>query len=90
MTKQEQIRSLLLKSGIAAKEVKVFGSQILVTCWSKDAAGKWATLLGKFARVRGVVASSDETKDADEFFKANPGVVKSSVTHRVWRVGAVI
>jgi hypothetical protein len=91
MTPQQKLQAKLAQAGIPAKEIKVYGSQIMVKTWSLSAANRWADLLSKFAsRVRKPVESIDYTKDARSFFKANPGIVKSVVTHRVWLVGASI
>ena len=92
MTPQERIRELLEKSGIPAKEIHVFGSQILITCYGRPAAERFAILLGKFATVRGIVESVDDVKDKHAAYARlnNPGLVKSSFVQRVWRVGAFI
>jgi len=90
MTPQEKMAATLAKAGIPAKEIKCFGSQIIITAWSRDAAMKWADLLAKFAKVRGVVEGRDETKDPSGYFAANPGLVKGEFYHPVWRIGAVI
>ena len=81
MTAQEQMKAQLAKSGIPHKEIQVFGSQIIVTSWSREAANKWAGLLAKFATVRGVVESVD-------YNQANRNTTLRPTTHRVWRTGA--
>lgn len=87
-TIQERLKAQLVKSGLPYKRIDCYGSQIVVTAWSLDAAKKWANLLAKFATVRGIVESMDETKDDSEIRKANPGLVKSKFFHPVWVVGA--
>jgi len=59
-TPQERIKATLAKSGIAYKHIDCYGSQIVITSWSKDAAQKWTSLLSKFAIVRGNTESLDE------------------------------
>lgn len=83
MTPQQKMQAALAKTGIPVKEIKVFGSQILITAWSHDAAKKWAAVLTKFATVRAVVESVD-------YDKINTGSVNKPSTHKVWRVGAHI
>jgi len=73
----------LHQSGIPAKEIKVFGSQIMITAWSKDAARKWASLLSNFAKVRGIVKTTDLAKE-------QKGTVLRPTRVTVWRVGAYI
>lgn len=90
MTPQQAMTAKLAESGIPAKQIRVFGSQIIVTCWSRDAAERFSALLSKFATVRGVVRSVDKTKDTSGYFAANPGLVKGDFHHEVWRVGAFI
>jgi hypothetical protein len=83
MTIQEQIKAQLERSGIPHKEIKVFGSQIIVISWSRDAADKWARLIAKFATVRGVVESVDYNKE-------NRNTVLRPTKHKVWLTGARI
>ena len=90
MTPQKKMQAALAQAGIPHKEIKCYGAQIMVTCWSRSAAAKWASLLSNFATVRGVVESRDYTKDPSEVVKHNPGLVKTAVTHPVWLVGATI
>lgn len=83
MTNRTRMQALLAKSGIPAKEIKVFGSQILIKCYSRDAAEKFAGLLAKFATVRGVVESYD-------YAKVNRNTMLRPSTVQVWLVGAHI
>ena len=89
---QKKMEMLLSKAGIPHKEIRVFGSQILVTCYSPDAAEKFALLVGCFATVRGVVRSFDYLKDQKGAYERqkNPGLVKNVFTEPVWRMSAYI
>ncbi len=81
MTIQQQLRDAMAKSGIAHKEIEVYGSQIVVTAWSRDAAVKWADLIAKFATIRGVIESMDYNAE-------NRNTVMLPSAHKVWRVFA--
>lgn len=80
---QDQIRKLLINSGIPAKEVKVYGSQIMVTAFSRAAAEKWAHLIGKFATFKSMVESMDYCKE-----NKNTVMIPSAI--KVWRVWGTI
>lgn len=91
MTPQKRLTALLQQSGIPAKEIRVYGSQVMITALSEDAGHRWANLLVKFCTtVRGPVHSMDETKDTRAVRRANPGLVKSKFFHDVWRIGGSI
>ena len=90
MTPQEQMKTELEKAGLPYKEIQCYGSQIVVTSWSQEAASKWVHLLNRFATVRGTVRTRDYTKDPSGYYKANPGLVKSVFTHEVWRTFASV
>jgi len=60
MTAQQKMKTALEKAGIPFKAIECYGSQIVVTSFSADAANKWAALLGKFATVRGITHSYDD------------------------------
>lgn len=93
MTFQAQMKATLEKTNIAHKEIKVFGSQIIITCWSRSAAEKWVGVLAKFSTVRGIVESRDETIDQPAAYNRSmksKGWAKNRMTHKVWRVGAYI
>ena len=83
MTKQEKMADLLGKFGIPSKEIKCYGSQIMITCWSEGAAKKFAGVLSKFAKIRAVRESLD-------YNKVNTSTRLVPSTHKVWRVWAVI
>lgn len=83
-TPQTRMRSTLLQAGIPSKEVKVYGSQVMVTAWSEDAAERWAELLRAFcAKVRRPHATVDYNKE-------NRNTVLRPTTHRVWRVWGTV
>lgn len=46
-TPQEKMLSALSSLPIAKKEIRVYGSQVMITAWSKEAADKWANVLAK-------------------------------------------
>lgn len=83
MTLQEQMQVTLQQSGIPAKEIRVYGSQIVITAYSRQAAQRWASLLARFAKVRGIVESRD-------YAKKNTNTVLRPSTVNVWRIGATL
>lgn len=81
-TAQEQMKAKLQGLGLPSRNIDVYGSQIVVTCASSDAAVRWASVLGKFAKVRKAAAEGlDETKESTP-------VAKQYV--KVWRTWAVV
>lgn len=84
MTQQEQLKSLLSQVGIPSKSIEVYGSQIVVTCYSESAAEKWASVLRKFATVKRVALKSLD--DA----KVNTNTVMMPSHVNVWRTYATI
>jgi len=50
MNKQEQMKQVLSKMGIPAKEIKCYGSQIMITVAGKESADKWQMTLNNFCR----------------------------------------
>lgn len=83
MNHQKKIKALLEETGIPAKEIQVYGQQIMVTTWSEDAARKFAALVGNFARVRRVWESLDDNLE-------NRGTSLLPTRHKVWRMAAVM
>lgn len=83
MSKQDQMKAALEKTGLPHKEIEVYGRQIVITSWSEDAAKKWAHLLSRFAKVRGVIPSTDYAKE-------NKGTVLLPTTINVFRTFAVM
>jgi hypothetical protein len=84
MTIQEMMAAKLAELEIPSKKIQVYGSQIVITCWSLEAANRFAQALSHFAKVRRVIESLDEKADSDCFTPPSEKYVK------VWRVGAVI
>lgn len=82
-TLQDQMKATLKKTGLPYKEIEVYGRQIVVTCWSRDAADKWSHLLARFAKVRGITHDMDEAKQ-------NKGTVMRPTMIEVWRTFAAI
>ncbi len=82
-TPQQRMKAKLESCGIPAKRVDVYGSQIMITAWSRGAAEKWASLLSRFAKVSRVIESMDYAKE-----NKNTVLLPSAV--KVWRVGATI
>ena len=89
-TPQQRMKAQLEAVGLPFKTINCYGSQIVVTAWSRDAAVKWHSLLSRLGKVRGPVESMDRTKDASAYYKANPGLVKANFFHPVWIVGCSI
>ncbi len=83
MTPQQKMQEKLEGCGLPYKRVHCYGSQIMVTSWSKDAAERWATLLGRFAKVRGVHQTLDYNVE-------NRNTIMRPTTHTVWRTWATI
>jgi uncharacterized membrane-anchored protein len=84
MTIQAQIKTTLAKAGIPAREIEVYGRQIVITSACQDTARDWAALLAKFATVRGIVETVDEAKDQSHRTTIRPKYVK------VWRTFAAM
>jgi len=83
MTKQQQIKDTLTKTGLPFKEIDCYGRQIVVTSWCRESSMKWAQLLAKFATVRGITESVDYAKE-------NKNTVLRPTTVKVWRTFAAI
>ncbi len=83
MTIQEKMHASLVKAGIPYKEIHCYGSQIVITSWSRDAADRWANLLTRFSTVRGIIPSVDYAKE-------NKNTVLRPSTIKVWRTFACI
>lgn len=77
------LEDTLRASRIPVKEVKCYGSQIVVTCWCEQSARKYADLIAKFANLRSIKESLDE--------KAKNRQARLSGKYvKVWRVYATI
>lgn len=83
-TPQQQIKAKLESLGIPFKAVDVYGRQIVVTCFSRDASEKFARVIAQFAKVRRAGFESVEHAKVNKGTNLNPSVVK------VWRTYAVI
>ena len=75
MSTQEAMKAKLESSGLPFKEIKVYGSQIVVTAWSREAALKWASFIAKFATVFCGITAIDECRQNDKLI-GNPSVVE--------------
>lgn len=80
---QQQMKETLGRCGVPAKNIDCYGSQIVITALSRDAANKWVSVLSNFSRVRGVTESIDAAVE-------NKGSSLLPTTIRVFRVFAVI
>lgn len=83
MNPQAEMKAALAKFPIPSKEIEVYGSQIVITCWSRGAAEKWAHAVSKFATFRGIVETFDDCKENKKTC-LNPSSVK------VWRTFAAV
>jgi hypothetical protein len=92
MTPQEKMKAKLESLPIPAKEVRVYGSQIVVTTYTRDAAEKFAAVIAKFATVRSIIDSVDDLKDQKAAYtrRNDPGLVKEYFRQNVCRVFARI
>jgi len=57
-TPQQRLKAKLEALPLAKLEVKVYGSQVTVTCLSRGAAEKWWPVLARFARMKGLLERS--------------------------------
>lgn len=80
--RQEHIHNLFVMADLPFKRLDVYGSQIVVVCWSKDAADKIAYILQKGSfKIRGIIESFDYNQENKKLL-ANPS------THKVYKVFA--
>jgi len=83
MTSQEKMKQKLLNLGIPAKEIKCYGSQIMVTVIGKETSEKWQMILNNFcSRVL-----SSKTID---YAKENKGTCLNPTVVDVYRVWGTI
>lgn len=62
--REQRIEGLLNALNIPTKKIDCYGSQVVITCWSQEAAEKAATTLKKGSfTIRGIIKSMDENKD---------------------------
>lgn len=83
MTPQEKMKTKLEALGIPHKEIKVYGSQIVITARSFDSACQWVQTLSKFACVRRPAQSKD-------YAKVNRGSATLPSMVDVWRIWATV
>lgn len=83
MKPQEAMKERLEQVGIPFKAIECYGSQIVITSWCRESAERWAGLLGRFAKVRGITHSVDYAKE-------NKNTVLRPSTVEVWRTFARI
>jgi len=83
---RDEIRATLAASGIPSREIRVYGSQIMITARGYQSAQRWAMLLQRMGctTVRGPGESLDEKADAA------PGDSARNRYIRVWRVWATV
>lgn len=84
MTPQERMKEKLKSLGIPAREISVYGSQIVVTCLSRDAAEKWSMVLARFAKVTRTALPSTDYMMSDKHL---PNMRR---TIDVWRTYAIV
>jgi hypothetical protein len=83
-TPAQQLKAKLESTGLPFKNIDCYGRQIVVTAQSRDAAIKWGSLLGKFAKVRRVAFETvDEAKEQQ-------GTCLRPTYVKVWRTFAAI
>jgi len=83
MTPQEKMKTKLESLGLPYKEIKVYGSQVMITAWSENAADKWHSILRKFTTSKRPVKSID-------YNKVNTGTCLVPTVHEVWLIGGTI
>ncbi len=62
LTKHEQMKELLGKTGIAAKEIKCYGSQIMITCLCRKSAEEFVSVLQHMCTKLRLWDAIDETQ----------------------------
>jgi hypothetical protein len=80
MNKQEKMKQALSRTGIPAKEIKCYGSQIMITVAGKESADKWQMTLNNFCRRVLVKPTMDYAKE-NVGSCLNPTMVD---VYRVW------
>lgn len=80
--RREKINNLFVMAELPFKRLDCYGSQVVVVCWSRDAAEKIADILrrGTFT-IRGIVKSIDHNK-------VNKKLLAVPSSHEVWKVFA--
>lgn len=62
-TVQDAMQRTLEACNIPHREIKCYGSQITIECASYHTAERWSHILGKFAKIRGIVKDYVEKSD---------------------------
>lgn len=83
-TPQQKMQAKLESCGLPYKEIKVYGSQIMVMAWSRTAALRWHSLLFKICTT---VRPPGESRD---YNKVNKGTCLLPTIHKVWCVWGTI
>ncbi len=81
MTSQTRMREILEGLEIPNRVIKVYGSQITVECFSRSACEQFATVLGQFTKIRGILETTTDAKE-----NRGTALVPSKV--KVWRLYA--
>jgi hypothetical protein len=82
MTPQEAMRVKLETLPIPSKEIKVYGSQIMITAHCENTARKWHSVLSKLS------PASLRIGRGTDYAKENKGTNLCPSTIEVWRVWA--
>ncbi len=82
-TLQERLKQKLESVGLPHSEIKVYGSQIMITAIGKVTIQRWASVLARFSKINGIA-------EAIEYNKENKNTCLLPSTHKVWRVWATI
>ncbi len=82
-TPQERMKQKLESVGLPHSEIKVYGSQIMITALGRTTIERWVSILAKFAKVNGVIEARDYNVE-------NTNTCLLPSTHKVWRVWATI
>lgn len=83
MTPQQQMQAKLESLGLPYKEIRVYGSQVMITAWSESAAKKWHSVLCRFTTSKRPVRSMD-------YNKVNKNTCLMPSAHEVWLIGGTI
>lgn len=82
MTPQQAMKARLEELKIPYKSLDVYGSQIMVTCWSENAAKRWHSVLHKLS------PESLRMGPGTDYAKENKGTNLNPTTIKVYRVWA--
>jgi hypothetical protein len=63
MSIQKEIKSKLESVGLPFLEIECYGSQLTIECKSFSACEKWSLIIGKFAKVKGIIKSISYKKE---------------------------